>query len=171
MIDFLKRNLLSISILMLSFVAMTIFLTVIFPSNYEKCIKFGSLLARSKESVFSVYSSCQIEFKSEYDAMNSPKKLTSEQVLKLDGSMGPELIPRDTSSFAVFSGKVYNGNSDIKISRIVISVGYGMVKKQYSIETNIDPLSYGSLSVTTLKLSEDGYSKWEITDAYGYPYK
>lgn len=97
-------------------------------------------------------------------AGSTETQLTDAELAKLD--------LRLEFSRHFYSGKAYNGNTDVTVSSITIAVTEGsgetVTSREYRQRVNIRPLSVQDLGIAVLVEDDDADRSWKLTAATGY---
>ena len=126
------------------------------PANYAQCIKVAGNTAASEAA-----RSCLEKFPGK---VLEDENLTAEALGKLDADGG--------SGYGIFSGSIYNGNSDYTVTQVTILLtpipaGSPLITREYNIDVTVQPLTKGALSVSLISDGTREFS-WSLTKARGY---
>jgi hypothetical protein len=126
------------------------------PANSAQCIEAADNTAASEAT-----RSCREKFPRK---VPEDENLTAEALGKLDTDGG--------FGYGIFSGSIYNGNSDYTVTQVTILLtpipaGSPLITREYNIDVTVQPLTKGALSVA---LISDGIRElsWSLTKARGY---
>lgn len=134
------------------------------PDNFDRCV-FGSTkgLTDNKDAE-TAKKACREKFP---DAKFQDKELMPEALDKL--------IIHAGFGYGIFSGTIYNGNSDYTVTQITIllapmrrkeAAGALVDDKQYKIDLSLQPLTKGALSMPLTSDNTLEYS-WKLITARG----
>ena len=126
------------------------------PANYAQCIKVAGNTAASEAA-----RSCLEKFPGK---VLEDENLTAEALGKLDADGG--------SGYGIFSGSIYNGNSDYTVTQVTILLtpipaGSPLITREYNIDVTVQPLTKSALSVALISDVTREFS-WSLTKARGY---
>lgn len=126
------------------------------PANYAQCIKVAGNTAASEAA-----RSCLEKFPGK---VPEDENLTAEALGKLDADGG--------SGYGIFSGSIYNGNSDYTVTQVTILLtpipaGSSLITREYNIDVTVQPLTKSALSVALISDVTREFS-WSLTKARGY---
>ena len=126
------------------------------PVNYAQCVKAASNTAASEAA-----RSCREKFPGKAP---EDENLTAEALGKLDADGG--------SGYGIFSGSIYNGNSDYTVTQVTILLtpipaGSSLITREYNIDVTVQPLTKSALSVALISDVTREFS-WSLTKARGY---
>lgn len=126
------------------------------PVNYAQCIKVAGDTAASEAA-----HSCLEKFP---EKGLQDENLAAEALGKLDADGG--------SGYGIFSGSIYNGNSDYTVTQVTILLtpipaGSPLITREYNIDVTVQPLTKGALSVALISDGSREFS-WSLTKARGY---
>ena len=126
------------------------------PANYVQCIKAAGNMAGSE-----VARSCFEKFPGK---VPEDEDLATEALGKLDTDGG--------FGYGIFSGSIYNGNSDYTVTQVTILLtpipaGSPLITREYNIDVTVPPLTKGALSVALISDGTREFS-WSLTKARGY---
>ncbi len=126
------------------------------PLNYAQCIKAAGNTAASEAA-----RSCLEKFSGK---VPEDENLTAEALVKLDADGG--------SGYGIFSGSIYNGNSDYTVTQVTILLtpipaGSPLITREYNIDVTVQPLTKSALSVALISDVTREFS-WSLTKARGY---
>ena len=126
------------------------------PANYAQCIKVAGNTAASE-----AVRSCLEKLPGK---VPEDENLTAEALGKLDADGG--------SGYGIFSGSIYNGNSDYTVTQVTILLtpipaGSSLITREYNIDVTVQPLTKSALSVALISDVTREFS-WSLTKARGY---
>ena len=130
------------------------------PANYAQCIKVAGNTAASE-----AVRSCLEKLPGE---VPEDENLTTEALGKLDADGG--------SGYGIFSGSIYNGNSDYTVTQVTLlltpmgkelSAETSLDTREYNVEVALKPLTKGALSMALISGGAREFS-WSLTKARGY---
>ena len=130
------------------------------PANYAQCIK-AAKKAAGGPAASEAARSCLEKFPGK---VLEDENLTAEALVKLDADGG--------SGYGIFSGSIYNGNSDYTVTQVTILLtpipaGSPLITREYNIDVTVQPLTKGALSVSLISDGTREFS-WSLTKARGY---
>lgn len=130
------------------------------PATYAQCIK-AAKKAAGDLAASETARSCLEKFPGK---VPEDENLTAEALGKLDTDGG--------FGYGIFSGSIYNGNSDYTVTQVTILLTpipaeSPLITREYNIDVTVQPLTKGALSVA---LISDGIRElsWSLTKARGY---
>lgn len=134
------------------------------PDNYAQCIK-AAKKAAGNTAASEAARSCLEKFSGE---VPEDENLTAEALGKLDTDGG--------FGYGIFSGSIYNGNSDYTVTQITLlltpmgkelSAETSLDTREYNVEVALEPLTKGALSMALISGGAREFS-WSLTKARGY---
>ncbi len=130
------------------------------PVNYAQCVK-AAKKAAGNTAASEAARSCLEKFPGKAP---EDENLTAEALGKLDADGG--------SGYGIFSGSIYNGNSDYTVTQVTllltpIPAGSSLITREYNIDVTVQPLTKGALSVALISDGTREFS-WSLTKARGY---
>lgn len=126
------------------------------PVSYAQCIKAtGNTIASEAAR------SCLEKFQGK---VPEDENLAAEALGKLDADGG--------SGYGIFSGSIYNGNSDYTVTQVTllltpIPTDSSLITREYNIDVTVQPLTKSALSVALISDVTREFS-WSLTKARGY---
>lgn len=127
------------------------------PVNHDQC-----MLAATNKAVGDLAErSCREKFP---EKGLQDENLAAEALGKLDADGG--------SGYGIFSGSIYNGNSDYTVTQVTILLtpipaGSPLITREYNIDVTVQPLTKSALSVALISDGSREFS-WSLTKARGY---
>lgn len=138
------------------------------PSDYDECILKSMKGVKSDLAAKSIIRSCRNKFRDTPRGKLESRALSFDEMLQITGRArfrGPSLGDN-------FSGKIYNGNSDITVSEITIqittAIGGKEITKLYRDDVTIEPQTAGYFGFNILEGDKDADYSWTINSAKGY---
>ena len=131
------------------------------PVNYDQCVLAATNTAVGDLAAREAASSCREKF---LGKVPEDENLTAEALGKLDADGG--------FGYGIFSGSIYNGNSDYTVTQVTILLtpipaGSPLITREYNIDVTVQPLTKGALSVALISDGTREFS-WNLTKARGY---
>jgi len=131
------------------------------PVNYDQCVLAVTSKAISDLAARKAVSSCREKFPAK---VPEDENLTAEALGRLDADGG--------SGYGIFSGSIYNGNSDYTVTQVTllltpIPAGSSLITSEYNIDVTVQPLTKSALSVALVSDVTREFS-WNLTKARGY---
>ncbi|HKQ34473.1 MAG TPA: hypothetical protein VJT11_04120 [Nitrospiraceae bacterium] len=144
------------------------------PSNYDECITDSMKGVSSEVAARAIMQSCRERFSGRVKNKPASRPLSDEELRKLTGRA--ELEEANHSKAINFKAKIYNGNQNLTISEITLSItttqkGEKAIRQyaadmQYS--SDIPPLKTGSISAEIITGDKNTEYSWDIIGARGY---
>lgn len=135
------------------------------PSDYDECILESMKGVTSDRAAILIERSCRKKFPKEPEKKPKLRDLSYEELSNLTGKAG-------LSFGSSFSGKIYNGNSNLTISEIAILVKTTVdgkeVSRTYTDEVTVKPLNTAGFGFDIILGDEDTNYSWGIAGAKGY---
>jgi len=132
------------------------------PKTYEECILQNMKGVTSDSAALQIKSACAVKFSNEKDNSCTQRELRPEELQLVSG----------TGSFSnysgrpYFSGNFYNGNQQITLTEIIVSIQAKNIipPQSYSLylEYPIGPLSSGTAGKSIQIYPENGRGSWSI---------
>ena len=141
------------------------------PNNYDECITESMKGVNSDLGAKAIIASCRKQFPPGSD---QPKRelvaLSLEQLKRLDfGGLSREI---SGAPGARYEGTFYNGNPDITVSRIFVSVttqsNGRKIARDYVADVKAGPLSTAGLTLQIMMGLNDEFTTWTVIGAEGY---
>ena len=130
------------------------------PDNYDQCVLESRKGITDNKDAETAKRACREKFQ---DMELAPEALG-------------KLIIHAGFGYGIFSGSIYNGNSDYTVTQITIllapmrrkeAAGASVDDKQYKIDLSLQPLTKGALSMPITSDNTLEYS-WKLATARGY---
>lgn len=136
------------------------------PGNYEQCILMAAKAAKGPVGD-ETQRHCREKF--------PEQRLSAEELppaaldkLNTDGGFG----------YGIFSGNIYNGNSNYTVTQVIILVtplgqekyiktAASLAAKEYNIDVTVSPLSRGALAIAIISDGTRDFS-WSVIKAHGH---
>ncbi|MDO8437254.1 MAG: hypothetical protein Q7S69_03705 [Nitrosomonadaceae bacterium] len=131
------------------------------PVNYDQCVLAATNKAVGDLAAREAVSSCREKLPGK---VPEDENLTAEALGKLDTDGG--------FGYGIFSGSIYNGNSDYTVTQVTILLtpipaGSPLITREYNIDVTVQPLTKGALSVALISDGTREFS-WSLTKARGH---
>ena len=135
-------------------------------SNYDECILESMKGVKSDLAAKSIIMSCRNKFSDK--RQKDFRTLSDKEMSQLTGRAGFRELPYSGS----FSGRIYNGNSDITVSEITIQITTKIsgkkVTRLYRNDVTIEPQTTEFFMFEALRGDKDADYSWGINSAKGY---
>lgn len=135
------------------------------PDSYDQCVLESRNGITDNKDAETAKKACREKFPdTKFQDMELPP-----------GALG-KLIIHAGFGYGIFSGSIYNGNSDYTVTQITIllapmrrkeAAGASVDDKQYEIDLSLQPLTKGALSMPITSDNTLEYS-WKLATARGY---
>ena len=135
------------------------------PDNYDQCVLESRKGITANKDAETAKMACREKFPG-----------TKFQDMELAPEALGKLIIHAGFGYGIFSGTIYNGNSDYTVTQITIllapmrrkeAAGTSVDDKQYKIDLSLQPLTKGALSMPITSDNTLEYS-WKLATARGY---
>ena len=137
------------------------------PNNYEDCILRNLKGSSNDLAAAQIMASCRAKFPAHLSHSTSIRDLNSTEYQRLTGRANT------TPTSPRLSGNLYNGNSEITITKVKIrlltKVKDTDVERVYSVDTLIPPLSARAFSIEVISGDNGTDFNWQIASAAGIP--
>lgn len=138
------------------------------PGDYDECILESMKGVKSDLAARSIIMSCRNRFPDKPKRKLESRALSFNEMLQITGkarfwgsSLGDD-----------FSGRIYNGNSDITVSEITIQIttiiGGKEITRLYRDDVTIEPQTAGYFGFDILEGDKEADYSWAISGAKGY---
>ena len=135
------------------------------PTNYDECITESMKGVTSDLAAKAIIRSCRERFPERGKKKPASRPLSYEELAKLSGRAGLEFAD-------YYKGNIYNGNSNLTVSEITLSVttreGGKEVTREYMHSFDIPPLKTDSFTFKIIIGDKDAPHSWDIVAAKGY---
>ena len=135
------------------------------PNSYDQCVPESTTKITGDKGAEIARRACRKKFPD-----------TKFQDMELAPEALGKLIIHAGFGYGIFSGTIYNGNSDYMVTQITIllapmrrkeAVGTFVADKQYKIDLSLQPFTKGALSMPITSDNTLEYS-WKLATARGY---
>lgn len=135
------------------------------PGGYDQCVQESMKGITSDRSAAIAMHSCREK--------SLEGKFTDDD---LPADAFGKLVTHAGFGYGVFSGTIYNGNSDYTVTQVTIAIapagpkkaaGVSVGSKEYNIELTVQPLAKGALSMPIPSDNTLEYS-WSVVKGRGY---
>lgn len=138
------------------------------PSDYDECILESMKGVKSDLAAESIIMSCRNKYPDAPKGKPESRVLSLNEIIQLTG----RARFRQFSLGDNFSGRIYNGNSDITVSEITIqittTIGGNEVTKLYRDAVTLEPQTAGYFGFDILEGDKEAGYSWDIYSARGY---
>lgn len=135
------------------------------PSDYGECILESMKGVTSDKAAILIARSCREKFPDKPKDKPKTRSLSYDELSKLPGKAGHDFGNR-------FSGNIYNGNTNVTVTNISISVTTKIdgkeVTRTYTDEVNIAPQTTADFGFNIVTGDKDAKYSWGISGAQGY---
>lgn len=135
------------------------------PSNYDECILESMKGVTSDKAAILIESICRKKFLEKPEKNHESRYLSYEELSNLTGRAEYDRVN-------VFSGTIYNGNSNVTVSeitcRVTTTVDGMEVTRTYTHEVIIKPQTTAYFGFTIIVGDNGADYSWSIASAKGY---